>query len=108
MVIEPAKSAITLTVPKESTAGKEFWVWATIQNAKPGQIVELTIPSGFLLSNGHIAKKHVASSKSYDRVLWLLKGSPDTVGANLLKVRLSPEDIVEEAGVTIVKGTIVE
>jgi hypothetical protein len=87
--------------------GKMFWVSALIQNPREGQEVELELPANFSFDAGHSHRKRVPPAKPGQRhaqVNWLVK--PEAAVAKRIQVRLSPDNIVDEAMIEVMPRSL--
>jgi hypothetical protein len=108
LTIEPRDTRLTLTARGPFRSGKPFWIVALAQDAKPGQKIELDMPSGFRLAGGHEKRQAVPQKEGHSQVNWLVQAPEDASGNAQFGVRLLPERTERWTTVEFLKGSLIE
>ena len=108
LTIQARDTRLTLTARGPFRSGKPFWVAALVQDAKPGQKIELEMQSGFRLADGQEKRQAVPPKTGYSQVNWLVHAPEDASGSAQFGVRLLPERTERWTTVEFVKGSLIE
>jgi hypothetical protein len=108
IVVQPRDARLILQVKPPVRSGKPFWVSALVQHAKAGQSLELQLPSGLTLAQGHVATKLVPAKEGYSQVHWLIASPPQAQSQARISVRLLPGGLEEEVAIDIQQGTLID
>ena len=105
LTVRPPDAALTLVPHGPCRAGRPFWVSALVRHARAGQSVELDLPAGLALAEGH-ARTLDVSAGELAQVNWLIVPDSRAVGRHALAVRLRPDGGAARATVDVVPGDL--
>jgi hypothetical protein len=108
LTIQARDTRLTLTATGPFRSGKPFWIAALVQDAKPGQKIELDVPSGFRLADGHEKRQTVPPKEGFSQVNWLVQAPEDASGNAQFGVRLLPDRTERWTTVEFLKGSLIE
>jgi hypothetical protein len=99
---ESGNPSLSLTFARQATVGDSFWIVAIVFNPVEGQNLQLTLPSGLSLVEGHTAEKSVVFDFDdyFTQVSWLVRAN-DIVENGEIVVTLWPNSFSETQTVTV-------
>jgi hypothetical protein len=95
-------ATLSLAFARQVTVGDSFWIVAMVVNPTDGQTLQLTLPEGLTLIDGHTTEKPVTFSPGdhYTQISWLARAEQNMVDG-VVQVTLLPDAVSEQQTITV-------